>query len=197
MKFIRILIYIQIIALTLLGCNPDKFIINQRAQYTIVGRILSPPESFDQINENSFILNSGEVCLKTTKFTQINFSANINLIKGDSLVIRLKDNPNDILNSNTPVLIISTKGTYILDEDGTQKSYPTMFIEHGKEHYLSIRNVGNRIRISLDCNDIEIESRKPATEYLFFKASEDTDIEFSGLEFHRILKTPSELIFNQ
>jgi hypothetical protein len=187
-KFVLIMLMITFLQ----GCSPDKFTLNFRSENILFGNILSNIETFEQVNDNSFLLKGGTVAIRRVLMTQSSISFNYKVIKGDSLIFFIRNVVDNFQPENGIAISLTQDGCFIKDDGLVKTQSYEIKLSNKDEKYINIRTVGNLTHFRHECDDISVSSLKPATEYLIIQAPPNTEVLISGLEFEKVLKIPSE-----
>ncbi len=180
------------LVVVLQACSPDRFTMNYRSENILFGTILSDLDSFEQINDNSFLLKGGTVAIRRTLMTQSSISFNYKIIKGDTLSIFIRNVVDKFTPENGLEINLNSKCCIINDNGIIQTKNDAIKLSKKDEKYINIRTVGNTTRFRHDCDEIIISSLKPATEYIIIQVPDNTEVLISGLEFEKVLRIPSE-----
>ncbi len=189
------IITIIILLLFLSSCNPDRFIINTKSQNTIFGKILDGLDSFEQINYNTFILSEGRVAIRTYLQTQNDISFNYDLISGDTIIFVLRTVEKKYDNENGIKIIIDKNSTKIFENKKLINEIKEIITKNNQTRYINIRNIGNIIHFTQDCEKFTVKSNIPATDYLFIQSLKNSKILISGLEYEQIIENYSKKIY--
>jgi hypothetical protein len=180
-----------LIIISFVGCNPDRFVLNQKSDNILFGKILDNLDSFEQINDNSFVLNNGRVAIRSLLFTQSSFSYNYKLSKGDSVKFILRTVEHLYDNKNGITILIDKTGTKIFENDVLISQNTEINTKVNSQRYVNFRTVGDLIIFRHDCEEIKIKTKMPATEFILIKSPENGEIYISGMEVEKIIDNTS------
>lgn len=186
------IVFTVIMIVALQSCSPDRFTMNYRNENILFGTILSDLDSFEQINDNSFLLKGGTVAIRRTLMTQSNISLNYKMIKGDTLRFFTRNVVHKFNPENGIEINLNSKSCNIKENGILQNQNDVITLSKKDEKYINIRTVGKLTHFRHDCDDIVISSLKPATEYLIIQVPKNTEVLISGMEFEKVMRTPSE-----
>jgi hypothetical protein len=178
----------------IMGCNPDRFTLNFKADRIIFGKILDSLNTFEQINDNSFRLESGRIALKIPQVTQSIIEYNYKIINGDTLdfVFRAVEH---LFDESKGILIkLHQNGTTIYENGNKIDEMQNPKFVIGEKNYVKIRNIGDILKFSHNCDSINIKTSIPSTEQMLIIAHSKTKIQISGLKVEKIIDTPIEKI---
>ncbi len=187
MKLVLVLLF-----LLMLGCNPDRFTLNRMSENVLFGQIMNDLDSFSQTNDNSFILSDGKVAIRNYLKTQNDFKFNLRLLKGKkiNLIVRAVEHNYDP--GNGLIIQLTDKGLTVFEKSRSIVDDNSIRLINNINHYISIRNVGNRTIINFDCHELVVHSSLPSTEFLIIDASDDSMITISGISSEKVMDNVSE-----
>lgn len=189
-------IVLMVLILIITACSPYKFKLNSHSYSSLEGFNLHTLESFQHINDNSFILKSGKAAVRAFTTTQNEIKFNYKILSGNSVSFNVRTVAHEFNNDKGLAFSIDEKGMKI-HENGTEKGYYSSIRNKIEEmQFVRIRNNGNYTLFTHNCDSLKIETKLMNTEYIIFSVPENTEILISGVSIEKIFETPSNKNIN-
>lgn len=191
----KVIILIILFSSIFQGCHPDKFTLNFKDENRLFGKILGDIDSFEQINDNSFILREGTVAIRATLMTQTSISFTYKVIRGNEIDFILRNVPHKFNPDNGINIKLNYKGAHLYENNILIKDSDEIILTKDSERYVNIRNVGKLLHFRHTCDNIVHRTELPSTEYLIISIPKGGEVLISGMTFDKIMSIPSEKEF--
>jgi len=194
MKYFWILLLLLLIIIN--GCHPDSFVLHKNKDDVnskirqINGLIMSDLDSFEKLDDNSFILKENAiVAMRVRDITQLRAQFLVELIEGNGLTFNFHSVSNwfDIHNK------ISLK--YYNNEISIWKDTTSLYqnyakkIDTNRKEWVIYENYGNNLTIILGCDTIfNKRINSISTEYVILETGKNTEVKLESVLFSDINK---------
>ena len=178
------------------GCHPDSFALHKNKDDVnskirqINGLIMSDLDSFEKLDDNSFLLKENAVvAMRVRDITQLRAQFLVELIEGNGLTFNFHSVSNwfDVHNK------ISLK--YYNNEISIWKDTTSLYqnytknIDTNHKEWVIYENYGNNLTIILGCDTIfNKRINSIATEYVILETGKNTEVKLESILFSDINK---------
>lgn len=185
MKYLYIIIFIFIGT----ACTPEGFRLNMLKNKNLINTVIvGDLNKVEQINDNSFIIeDSGIVAMRDLGNTQIEMKFELEFLEGNFARFGIRTTRVNYNPKNNIIFEINGNDVSLYQNNKILVN-KKLLISDRKTKLIKIFNLGNELKISIDCDEIvDMKTKLPVTEYLIVESNNNSRLKISGTVFDLIL----------